>query len=50
MDVGLDGQLWSSRNGRSGKLSHSNSMVDACTYTSNVNLNVNVCSSTHFCA
>ena len=42
-DLGQDGKLWNSRNGRSGKLNHSNDVVDA----SNDDLHVNVCGSAH---
>ena len=30
-DRGQDGKLWNGRNGRSGKLSHSNDVIGACT-------------------
>ena len=31
-DLGQDGKLWNGRNGRSGKLSHSNDVIGACNY------------------
>ena len=40
-DIGLDGKLWYDRNGRSGKLSHSNEVIDTCT-CSNDDLHVQV--------
>ena len=42
-DLGQDGKLWNGRNGRSGKLSHSNDVIGACIRFNDVN----VCSSTH---
>ena len=43
MDLGQDGKLWNGRNGRSGKLSHSNDVVGACICS----IDVNVCDSAH---
>ena len=31
-DFGQDGKLWNGRNGRSGKLSHFNDAIGACSY------------------
>ena len=42
-DLGQDGKLWNGRNSRSGKLSHSNDVIGAYIYSSDVN----VCSSAH---
>ena len=44
----MDGKLWNGRNGTSGKLSHSNDVIGAC-ISSNVDLYVNVCSSSDCC-
>ena len=37
-DLGQDGKLWNGRNGRSGKLSHSNDMIGACICSNDVNM------------
>ena len=42
-DLGQDGTLWNGRNGRSGKLIHSNDVISACICSNDVN----VCSSAH---
>jgi hypothetical protein len=42
-DLGQDGKLWNGRNGRSGKLSHSNDVIGACICSNDVN----VCGSAH---
>ena len=47
-DLGQDGKLWNGRNGRSGKLSHSNDEIGAC-ICFNVDLHVNVCASAQCC-
>ena len=42
-DLGQDGKSWNGRNGRSGKLSHSNDVIGACICFNDVN----VCGSAH---
>ena len=37
-DLGQDGKLWNGRNGRSGKLSHSNDVIGACICSNDVNV------------
>ena len=49
-DQGQDGEFSNGRNGKSGKLSHSSDVIDACTCIHNsVDLCANVCGSTHCC-
>ena len=42
-DLGQDGKLWNGRNGRGGKLSHSNDVIGACICPNDAN----VCGSAH---
>ena len=39
-DLGQDGKLWNDRNGKSGKLSHSNDVIGACICSNDVNVSL----------
>ena len=47
-DRGQDGEFSNGRNGKSGELSHSSDVIDACTCINSVDLHVNVCGSAQY--